>query len=520
MKTKTKSFISLVLSAFLWMGTACGGKNSSSTEEDPKLLQAPDYSKYTNRFETYAYSGPSNGTWRVDNEVYSSGEDFRTVERYKEYKDAGFDIYLAQNGVKLESEMTATMWEREVVYMDRAYEAGLKIILTDPRLQSLSRQTDGVLKSDENDTKYKFETEADLDNYVRECISLYQDHPGFYGVMLGDEPKYDERTAYGQMYRAIKRVFDELPGDQFIQYNLLPMVPAGGDVAYDARFPDIPDFVGTPEDKAAACYRKYVEDFVDAMGVDYIQYDHYPMLNNGMNTVYIRCLQVAAQIAKEKNLKFYNVTQTFSMEANGVLNRRALKEKDAYWLNNMLLGFGVKQISYFTYWTKGDNKTDGEYFVDGASFITHGGEKTDLYYFMQKIMAENQKFAPVIMQFDYQGSRGYKLTPTYSNTKHMDNIDNSYTFQKLISFSINKECAVVTELYDDENNNFMYMVQNTVNPENKGSRVFQTATLTFSSEYTHVVVYRNGVGTPQKLEAGNKLTIYNAPGEAAFVLPY
>jgi hypothetical protein len=186
----------------------------------------------------------------------------------------------------------------------------------------------------------------------------------------------------------------------------------------------------------------------------------------------------------------------------------------------MLLGFGVKQISYFTYWTKGDNKTDGEYFVDGASFITHGGEKTDLYYFMQKIMAENQKFAPVIMQFDYQGSRGYKLTPTYSNTVHMDNIDNSYTFQKLTGFSINKECAVVTELYDDENNNFMYMVQNTVNPENKGSRVFQTATLTFSSEYTHVVVYRNGVGTPQKLETGNKLTIYNAPGEAAFVLPY
>ena len=299
MKKRNISFVSVALSAFMMLSTACGSNTSSSVEDDPKLLQTPDYSRYTNAFESYAYSGPSNGIWRVDGEEYSAGEDFRTVERYTEYKEAGFNIYLAQSDINIGSGFNATVWEREKVYMDAAHEAGLKIILTDARLQHLSSSTQSLIKENDADTSYSFETEADLIAYVEECVALYKDHPGFYGVMLGDEPKYDELTAYGQMYRAIKRVFDELPGEQFIQYNLLPMVPATGDVAYDARFPDVEGFEGTPEDYAVACYRKYVCDFVDAMGVDYVQYDHYPMLNSGINTVYIRCLQTVAQIAKE-----------------------------------------------------------------------------------------------------------------------------------------------------------------------------------------------------------------------------
>ena len=190
MKKTSKSLISLALSALLLLGTACGGttSSSSSSADDPKLLQAPDYSQYTDRFETYAYSGPSNGTWTVDNETYSAGEDFRTTDGgYKDYKDAGFDIYLAQGGISIDTGFSETVWEREKQYMDAAYNAGLKIILTDGRLQSLSRQKDGLLKSDEEDKSYTFETEAELDDYVRECIALYKGHPGFYGLMLGDE---------------------------------------------------------------------------------------------------------------------------------------------------------------------------------------------------------------------------------------------------------------------------------------------------------------------------------------------
>ena len=99
------------------------------------------------------------------------------------------------------------------------------------------------------------------------------------------------------------------------------------------------------------------------------------------------------------------------------------------------------------------------------------------------------------------------------------NVDNSYTFQKLLNVSIDKECALVTELYDDENDNFMYMVMNTLDPIHRGSRAYQTTELTFAPEYTHVVIYKNGVGTPQKLLNG-KVSVELTPGEAVYVLPY
>mgnify|MGYP006967412122 CR=1 FL=1 len=66
----------------------------------------------------------------------------------------------------------------------------------------------------------------------------------------------------------------------------------------------------------------------------------------------------------------------------------------------------------------------------------------------------------------------------------------------------------------------MYMIMNFISGWNEGSRAYQTNVVTFSSEYTHVVVYKNGVGTPQKLGAGNTLEVEVAPGEAVFVLPY
>ena len=65
---KIKQVLALVLSFGTLALTACGGKNSSS-EDDPKLLQAPDYSKYTHQFDAYAYSGPNPGYWTLDGEM-------------------------------------------------------------------------------------------------------------------------------------------------------------------------------------------------------------------------------------------------------------------------------------------------------------------------------------------------------------------------------------------------------------------------------------------------------------------
>ena len=64
------------------------------------------------------------------------------------------------------------------------------------------------------------------------------------------------------------------------------------------------------------------------------------------------------------------------------------------------------------------------------------------------------------------------------------------------------------------------MVQNIVDPCEKGSKVFQTAQLTFGEEYKYAVVWTKGVCEFKVLGEGGTLIVKNKPGDAVFVMPY
>lgn len=527
MKKTKLSFASIILSAITLCCTGCQFLPTSSSAADPKLAQAPDYSKYVEVFDSYAYSGPNDGTYTIDGVVYDTGANLLTEEHLGNYKAVGLNIWLPQSDLKIAGGFNEQVWENEIKpYMDMAHKLGLKVILNDQNIQWLSYQNCPLIGEDDPSTEkveaYGFDDEAALDAYVANCCALYKDHPAFYGLMLGDEPRPYKVTAYGQTYASIRRVLGD---DVFVQYNLLP-----GDMGYheEGRFPELTEEEDDPNfteyERTLKQYEKYLNMFLDVLpGIGYLQYDDYPVHEGYLDEDYIPSLQVAAKVAAERGLELHVVSQTFAMKTNGpdgVLHWKTPAKEDLQWMNNILLGFGVKQIHYFTYVTKGDNKSNGEYFIDGASFVTRTGEKTKLYDAMKEIIANNQTFAPVIKQFAYQGCKKYCVTPTNFNITQFVQIDNSYTFKKLKDVSINKEIALVSELYDKENDNYMYMVMNLLGAGCEGSRAYQTTVLTFPAEYTHAVVYKNGVGTPQKLEDGNKLTIKLPATEAAYVLPY
>ena len=333
--------------------------------------------------------------------------------------------------------------------------------------------------------------------------------------MLGDEPFFYHSKSYGEMYRSIKRVAP----DVYIQYNLNPIgIATGSDENRKRRCPPVEGAENmTKSELQIASYRAYLELFMSETGADYLQFDAYPLYSaERINDDYILGLQIAAETAKKYDAEFYMVTQTFNM-TDGNTVRRKLTESDMYWLNNMLVGFGIKQISYFTYFTKSDN--NAEHFKDGQSFITWEGEKTDLYYWMQNIMAEEQKFAPTVLNFEYQTSKVYKLPLTVFDASHATWTIDTPDLKKVTSVEINKECALVTELYDAEKDNYMYMFQNIIDPQKKGSKAYQTITVTFSSEYKYAAVYVKGERTLKKLDDG-KLILKHKAGEATYVIPY
>ena len=503
MKKKILSILLAGISALSFMGC--------SSSYTPTAPENKDYKDSTKQFEFYGYSAASNGEWTIDGIKYSAGEDFRTLERMIEYKECGMSIYFPQHQAMYKGEEWETSQTKKT--LDMCVEAGLKCIINDGRIQPLSKRTTSVIGEGDD----QFASLEALDKEIASYMAPYKDHPAFYGLMLGDEPFYNMATAYGEVYKSIERV----DPDCFIQYNLNPITAGQDPSKIDQRFPKLTSEEAAGKNtvqKLQLRYEKYLALFLDATGAPYIQYDQYPLKKaKGIDEYYILGLQTAARMAKERGLEFYFVSQTYG-QTDGNPNPRMLKEADLYWLNNMLVGFGIKQISYFTYWTKSDNNT--EHFIDGNSFITWNGDKTNIYYWMQKIMAEEQQLAPTILNFDYNTSKVVIQAPTAFDVSHARNTIETPEFTVLKDVIINKEIALVTELYDAEKDNYMYMVQNIVDPYNKGSKVFQTAQLTFGDEYKYAEVWTKGVREFVVLGEGGTLIVKNKPGDAVYVRPY
>ena len=524
-----KKIASCMLSALLLFGTACGGGQTSVeevptqrvlTQEEIVALgdKVPDYSAYTNQFNFFAYSSMSDGTWTENGQTFFSGEDFRNYERVKEYKEAGMTIIMPQSTVCIDETTGLNFnFEKSAVkeMMDWAEQAGLKVIVTDYRLYKLLR-ADSESLIGEGDGKYA--TEEDLDAVVRAYMEPYASHPAFYGVQLPDERPHYVFKSFGEIYKSIKRCYPT----SYPYINLIPPM-AGVKRGEEGHLPQptdeqIQEFkdLGFDAERAEQCaaFYLYLTKFLDESGADYFSYDQYPLMSyNRVDVTYICGLQVAAMVAKERNVEFHLVTQTFAWNSSG----KILLEADLRYLNDMALGFGVKQLSYFTYYTRKDSAVES--WADGSSFITRMGEKTDIYYNMQKIMAEDQQFAPVIKNFDYQTSAWYGAPMSNYNSSHVTVCANG-TFAKIASFTNDKESTLISELYDDDNDRYMYMIQNAINPEYKpASSNYQTTTVTFNCDYNYAVVWKNGAQSIVKL-VDNKYSVTQFPGEAVFVIPF
>lgn len=477
-------------------------------ENKKHVKKLPDYSGSRQRFRLSGYYAPTDGTWYDRGEKHSVEEDFRTVERYREYLDAGLNLLLlsGSESCKYRGEDWQTCDAK--MMMDRAYEAGItEILLFDYRLREEMSAVEGGLIG----IGKMFPDEASLDKYVEECMRPYRRHPAFAGVILRDEPKYTMLESVGQVYRSIKRV---CPGAH-VHCNLWPP-------AYSSIGTFLPT-AGEPKDIEKS-WRAYLTTFVEATGADYVQYDQYPLQPGLIAQGYLKGLQMTAEFCKERDLTFRYTSQAFGMVMNGAVHHRPIKEADAYWLMNAMLGFGVKEIAYYSYWTFQNCFSETVYCLDGTSFVTWDGRKTEVYYFMQKVNRDLQKFAPVILNFDYQASTYFTKPDARCYNGHV--ADHEFYEMKrnplkyVESVEFDRETILLTELKDRKDGFYMYMVQNIVDPaETDGAATRIAVRLAFDRRFGHAIVYDRGV--PQHMDlAESAYSCVLDPGQAKFILLY
>ena len=536
MKRIKHAILAFVILATSVMGVACNKKAQPEVFSKDII---PDYSSYTDQFDFYGYSSVYDGYYNIDDVEFYVGESFMTTEQYQMYKDVGMNIVYPGSTLKIRGEEgavdgneearktffndRANDWEKIKVEIEKFISVGLnRVTLYDEDLSwlGLNNYTGNPLVGE----GMRFATEDELDEYVNNLISLYAGQPGVYGVCFADEPKYKAVQSYAEVFNSIKRLNEKYGYNLYADYNLNPLNL--NNFVYNEYYPhvegtdDYADGSNASFDDGMKRYKKYILDFVESMKPTAIQYDDYPLRVSGVSQTYIPCLEFVAGVARDYGIDFHMVTQSFEMNSNGSKSMRKLTESGAKWLNNMLVGFGVSEISYFTYYTRSESKTNGESFPDKGAFVDLYGKPTNIYYFMKDIMAADQAFAPTVLQFDYVKSGIFTKLPLNTPSGHIRHLEhNVATYSVLKSVSVDKECSMVNELYDKANDRYMYMAMNIIDPEQKGSKTFQTITLEFDAKYNFALVYKDGQSSLYRLTNG-KLDVKGAPGDASFVIPF
>ena len=496
MKTKKILFPLTLLCLFSTL-ISCSGSSSLSKEKCPK---------YDNElsFSSYAYAPPGSGYYTVDGYDYPGAVDnegnvisFQTLEKYQEYKDCGFDIIMIQADDAYFGEEFSTSHVKEL--MDLALEVGLKCIIFDNRIYTLSNKKEPIVG-----TNCLYKTDEELQNYIASCMKDYSLHEAFYGLLIKDEPTYENLPSIGSLFKAIKAVSP----NTFVQCNLYPL--STGAASYYME--------GGNANNVITAYKNYLETFLSLTESNYIMADSYPMkIVNGYNKIdpnHIKTTQMLLEAAEKYQAEVHMVAQTSAWSNNGIKKARVCEEQDIYWQTNFYMGMGVKEISYFTYQTKKTNSTGGEYFVDGGSIIKWNGQKTAIYDYVKNAQEEMQNIASAILSFDYQGLKYYKNgTPDISYLGGVNFVD-SFIKIDSVTTSVNS-VVLISELYDAENDNYMYMVFNPSDPSLNSNAIKVKVNF---KEANALAIYDKGELSGEKINKSKSFSLL--PGEARFVIPF
>ncbi len=551
-----KSIITVMLAATLAAGTL-GISGCSKVN----MKNAPDYSDATGEFITYGYHSPVPASQYVSSdgdifaEVYDENGnliDFRTVEQYKMYKDCGLNTMFLQANDAYSGEPYETSQLKK--NFQTARDAGIeRVILCDSRIHLWNTDSKTGIhntlspygKAETAEHKLVFDkiygdkvyekSFDDLVNVVKGWMKAYIHEDIFYGVMLLDEPKWQNLENVSAMHKAVTAAFPlakaelEAEGvtvkaeDVFVQFNLLPYYESVKTEWYvDTSLPE------NAEISHKDAFAKYLKTYIDATNTKNITMDSYCIRQSGYgNTAeywiesgHFAGLQTFAESTKDKDITMGGVSISTEISAgppHTQVSYKAPSKSDMYYQLNSYMLFGFSSFSYYTYWAK---TSSAETRRDGTMFINRDGTPTELYYFMTDIHAEMQAFAPVLTQFKYQQAKSYR-SGRPSSTTYLTEFNEAESFAQLKNVELGDDQVVITtELYDAKKNQYMYAVMNTETPALAMSGTTgANVTLDFGKEFDAVRMDFRGKTYYLPLEKG-KVTMDLSAGHAAFFMPF
>jgi len=503
-----KRFRFLCLTLCVVMMLCVSGVGCSDEANNPTL---PDYSATTGDFEFFAYSPNSSGKYTIDGVEREMGPNMRTEQGYLDYKNAGLDILMVTG----DSAYNGEGWTGSVAetVIRTAEKAGItKILLNDKRINALFEDKDNLVG--ENG---RFASQEALTAYVRTCMEDYAAEENLYGIQVRDEPDYTYLKVTGEIYKAIKAAAQELGlGNIFINLNLLPL-------SQNSK-----QFAKNPQNLTDA-YTSYVNDYLDETGADRICCDVYMFRKDGVCSWFYQTVQIIRKACDDRGIKMSFCLQSFELYSGTNKVYRGVGRSEMFMELYSLLGFGVDQFAYYTYHLPSSYTTS---WPDNSTFINLKGEKNNVYYYGQEAMSAARRMSKIMLNYKFKGAKFFFTSgvPKFGTSNYISSkqdsitgtsavFDNSYEFANLKSVEIDNDVVLATELYDEKNGLFMYMLQNVIDPiGGEYGRTAETVKADFGAEFTYVAELSDGYLEYVKLDGGKYEKTLSA-GNAVYLIP-
>ncbi len=377
-------------------------------------------------------------------------QNYVNDEQYKLMADAGI-TWVMGSGDNLGSKAT------QLKMLELCYKYGIHMTVGDSRLGS------SLLNMSEKQ--------------IKKVVDEYRNVPGANGYYMLDEPF--NPNVFIKAYRILK----ELDPDSYMHLNFLPYGAYGSIDVYKAQMND---------------WLKLCEQTGHKQ--DYLMYDLYPfgLAAGSMNrTGFLLNLNAVREVGLANGVK----TGTYIQSVTQEVAFRSPTESETRYEINMALAFGVKQLSYFTWFTPYNRS---EPFIDGI--IHWDGTPNPKYEFICRLNQEVHNLGPTLVKCDslevYQGRNKYDA---------MELIPDDFFVQ-----SETKADFTVAYLRDRETGRNYCMVVN-----NNFSKA-KDFSLKFDKEITSLeyLSEKDGKAYKQELSAGNVADFeLEAGGARLFVLP-
>ena len=386
-----------------------------------------------------------NGTFRLGNwgvpprentgyGVYADNPNYSTLENWQTMANCGYNLVVPTNGFSVQDNLHE---------LEMAEKVGLNLLIRDRTTYGFETIINYCVSKGYN-YRQCFDYVSSVGENIKANIEQYKQYKSFIGVNAFDEPSTD-------YYDAIAACQDwfyiNYPTYEFYT-NLLPVYATGKQL------------FGTSSNKGYG-YEDYVSQYRENVNPAMLSYDHYPILIDYDESLYIKedflyNLNVFAQQAKKANVPAYIYIQTMGFYNNAPVTTY----EEFAWQVYTSLAFGVKGILTFMYWTQLQEES--------LNNVRHGiverdGTKNEIYDVVQEVFGNVTKMEDVFMNYDWDGVKLVESGRVLNEQFEM--INRSTTLDKLNDISSVKNSQdVVIGQFKNKNNEYAYMVTNVASP--------------------------------------------------------